>query len=247
MANAAIKLFITAFIKGMYVNHTVNNSSLHHAILSFLIERGFAPDVAELAAMLETSETDVMAGLQALQEYHGVVLHPNSSKVWVIHPFATAPTNFVVKSAKGQWWGNCAWCSLGVAALLAQDVSITTTLGAMGEQITLQIKDGQLVDSDYVVHFPVPMRNAWDNVMYTCSVMLIFKNESEVDLWCAAHRIPKGDVQPISRIWEFSKAWYGNHLNPAWTKWTTEQAAELFKQYELTSDTWNIPVSQGRF
>ena len=246
MVNVVIKLFSTAFIKGL-MNQNVNNSSLHQAILSFLIERGFAPDVAELAAMLETSETDVMAGLQALQEYHGVVLHPNSSKVWVIHPFATAPTNFVVKSAKGQWWGNCAWCSLGVAALLAQDVSITTTLGAMGEQITLQIKDGQLVDSDYVVHFPVPMRNAWDNVMYTCSVMLIFKNESEVDLWCAAHRIPKGDVQPISRIWEFSKAWYGNHLNPDWTKWTTEQAAELFKQYELTSDTWNIPVSQGRF
>lgn len=225
----------------------VNNSSLHHAILRFLIERGFAPDVTELSTMLEASQEDVIAGLQKLQEDHGVVLHPNSSKVWVIHPFSTAPTNFVVRTAHQEWWGNCAWCSLGVAALLNQDLSITTTLGAVGEQVRLDIRRGELVDTDYVVHFPVPMRRAWDNVLYTCSVMLLFRNERDVDSWCAAHRIPRGDVQPVSKIWEFAKAWYGNHLNPQWTKWTNEQALQLFRQFGLEAETWNIPVSQGRF
>ena len=45
------------------------------------------------------------------QEYHGVVLHSNEPKIWVLHPFSLAPTNFYVKSEKGEWWGNCAWCS----------------------------------------------------------------------------------------------------------------------------------------
>ena len=225
----------------------VNNSSLHHAILTFLIEHGFVPDVNELSTMLKASQADVIVGLQRLQDDHGVVLHPNSSKVWVIHPFSTAPTNFVVRTSNREWWGNCAWCSLGVAALLNQDLSIVTTLGAMGEQVTIKIEHGKLVDSDFVVHFPVPMRHAWDNVLYTCSVMLLFRNERDVDSWSAAHRIPKGDVQPISKIWEFSKAWYGNHLNPHWTKWTTEQAVQLFKQFGLSSETWDIPVTQGRF
>ena len=229
------------------MNQNVNHSSLHYAILTFLIENGFAPQVSELAQIIDANESEVVLGLQALQEYHGVVLHPNSSDIWVIHPFATAPTNFVVRSARGQWWGNCAWCSLGVAALLQEDLTIATTLGAMGEQIILEIRDGKLLDNNFVVHFPVPMQKAWDNVIYTCSVMLIFRNETEVDIWSAAHRIPKGDVQPIAKIWEFAKVWYGQHLSPHWTKWTVEEAAQIFKNHNLQGKIWELPVSQSRF
>jgi hypothetical protein len=49
--------------------------------------------------------------------------------------------------------------------------------------------------------------------------------------------IPKGDVQPISKIWEFSKEWYGNHLNPNWQKWTSEEAAQIFEKFGLVSET----------
>ena len=91
------------------------------------------------------------------------------------------------------------------------------------------------------------MQNAWDNVIYTCSTMLLFENENQIDYWCRRHNIPKGDVQPISKIWEFSKVWYGNHLNPNWEKWTSEEAAQIFKDFGLVSKTWKIPVSNTRF
>ncbi|CAF4193755.1 unnamed protein product, partial [Rotaria sordida] len=52
-----------------------------------------------------------------------------------------SPTNFWVESAKGQWWGNCAWCSLGIAAIINEDVTITTTLGGESKQIKFAIKD----------------------------------------------------------------------------------------------------------
>ena len=192
-------------------------------------------------------ESAVVEALKDLQDYHGVVLHPKSHEVWVIHPFALAPTNFLVRTHSGEWWGNCAWCSLGAAVLLNQDVTITTTLGANGRQVDIHIKDGKIVESNYFIHFPIPMQKAWDNVIYTCSTMLVFENEGQIDEWCRRHDIPKGDVQPISNVWAFSKVWYGNHLNPNWTKWTAEEAVQIFNQFGLVSDTWKIPVSATRF
>jgi hypothetical protein len=120
-------------------------------------------------------------------------------------------------------------------------------LGANGRQVDVHIKNGQVVEDELWVHFPIPMRNAWDNVIYTCSTMLIFESVSAVENWCKKHRIQQGDIQPITRIWEFSKVWYGNHLNPEWEKWTAAQAKSIFEQFQLTSDIWEIPVSDTRF
>ena len=225
----------------------ISHGLLHHTIIQSIIDHGYAPDEKELASKLNRSAEEVAAALQALHDYHGVVLHPNSSKLWVIHPFSTAPTNFVVRTTDGEWWGNCAWCSFGVAALLNRDLTIVTALGADREQVEIHIRDGKVVESDYVVHFPIPMIHAWDNVIYTCSTMLLFKDEADVERWCAQHRIAKGDVQPIEKVWEFSKVWYGNHLNPDWHKWTTAEAQAIFEQCGLTHDVWKLPVTDLRF
>ncbi|GAB4522784.1 MAG: hypothetical protein OHK0046_35810 [Anaerolineae bacterium] len=226
---------------------TLSHGLLHHTILKFIIDNGFAPRPDELAALLDKTPAQVMTALHALQDYHGVVLHPGSSDIWVIHPFATAPTNFVVRTEDKMWWGNCAWCSLGVAALLNQDVTITTTLGAEGRQVELHIQNGSIIETDYYVHFPIPMTQAWDNVIYTCSTMLLFENEAAVEQWCAQHRINRGDIQPVENIWRFAQVWYGNHLNPAWEKWTNRQAADIFQQFGLTHPIWHIPTSDARF
>lgn len=225
----------------------IGNSTLHYAILKFILENGYAPDIGELARLCGTTEKVITAGLLLLQEEHGVVLHPNGKSIWVIHPFSLAPTNFLVRCDGKEWWGNCAWCSLGVAALLDRDVTITTVLGANDRQVEIQIKDGLLSETGFYVHFPIPMRNAWENVIYTCSTMLLFENESKVDVWCRQHRINKGDVQPITKIWDFSRVWYGNHLNPAWKKWTVEEAQAIFDRFGLTGKIWELPVSGKRF
>jgi hypothetical protein len=228
-------------------NKQLNNSILHYTIIKNIIEKGYAPELYELTELFGASEEEVIRALKGLQDDHGVVLHPNNAKIWVIHPFSLAPTNFLVHDGVREWWGNCAWCALGIAALLARDVIITTTLGANGKQFDVHISDGQVVETELYIHFPVPMRQAWDNVIYTCSTMLLFEHEQQIDTWCTRHRIPKGDVQPIRKIWEFSKVWYGNHLNPEWKKWTTEEAKTIFERFGLKSDIWNIPVSESRF
>jgi len=91
------------------------------------------------------------------------------------------------------------------------------------------------------------MTKAWDNVIYTCSTMLLFDSVRDVERWCDQHRIARGDVQPLSNVWNFAKVWYGNHLNPGWEKWTNEQALDIFKQFSLTHEVWQIPSTQTRF
>ncbi len=140
-----------------------------------------------------------------------------------------------------------AWCSLGGAVLLNRDVTITTALGANGRQVDVRIRHGRLVDDSFVVHFPVPMMQAWDNVIYTCSTMLLFENETQVVDWSARHGIARGDVQPIGRIWEFARVWYDNHLSPDWTKWTTDDARAIFERFGLTGPIWRMPESTTRF
>lgn len=225
----------------------ITKATLHYTILKAIIEKGFAPNVTDLAEILDTDKTNITKGLYELQDYHGLVLHPNEPKIWVIHPFSLAPTNFYVTSKKGEWWGNCAWCSLGIAALLQEDVEISTIIGGERKQVTIHILDGAIQEKNYYVHFPISMKNAWDNVIYTCSNMLLFENEKQVNSWSEKHNIPKGDVQPIEKIWAFSKKWYGNHLNPNWEKWTIAEAKAMFAAFNLDHKIWHLEDSKEHF
>ena len=226
---------------------SLTHGLLHATIARHFVDYGTAPTIAQLGAQLALGATDVASGLRALADYHGVVLHPASGEIWAMHPFSAAPTSFWVESGGRGWWGNCAWCSLGIAALLASDATITTTLGGESAQVVIRIRDGVVSPADHRVHFPIPMARAWDNVTYTCSNMLVHESEAAVDAWCARHAMPRGDVQSLSTVWAFAKVWYGRHLDPAWTKWTTEQARDIFAQFGLTGPIWALPVTDGRF
>ena len=91
------------------------------------------------------------------------------------------------------------------------------------------------------------MVRAWDNVTFICSTMLLFASENDIDKWCKRHGMKKGDIQPINKIWEFPKVWYGNHLNPNWKKWTVDEAREIFERFGLVNRIWEMPKNSGRF
>lgn len=225
----------------------MNDSSLHQTIISFFLERRRPPTIREVASHFRCDEVAARNGLRVLAENHGVVLHPNTDEIWVAHPFSAAPTTFVVNSRNRKWWGNCAWCSLGVAQLAGGTATIETRIGALDEQATIRIENGKIIDTDFVVHFPIPMRQAWDNVIYTCSIMLLFRNEAQVDDWCATRGIPKGDVRRIEHIWTFAAEWYGRHADADWIKWSTREATEIFSRHNLTGPIWTLSTETGRF
>ncbi len=224
-----------------------NTAQLHHAILSDIVARGRAPKVADLARRYGVTDADLRAALRRLAEEHGIVLHPRDDEIWVAHPFSLAPTNFLVRHDRRSWWGNCAWCSLGIAALVSGTVTITTTVGAEDRQVTIRVANGIVAESGLVVHFPVPMRRIWDNVIYSCSIMLVFDSEVQVEDWCRRHGIAKGDVRPLATVARFAAAWYGRHLDPDWRKWTVAEARGLIERYGLSGPIWALPSTDGRF
>ncbi|ETS78428.1 hypothetical protein PFICI_10490 [Pestalotiopsis fici W106-1] len=225
----------------------LNHSSLHEAIISSFLVNQRPPTIGEIATRFQCNTDEARKCLRDLAKYHGVVLHPNSDEVWVAHPFSAAPTTCVVSSGERKWWGNCAWCSLGVMKLAGQTSTLSTKVGAIGDEVSITAQDGELLDKDCVIHFPIPMRNAWDNVIYTCSVMLLFRNEAEVDEWCATRGIQKGDVRPIEQIWNFAGEWYGRHADADWTKWSVRDAVEMFSRHNLTGPIWALGEEAERF
>lgn len=230
----------------MAESHT-RAGQLHHELIRGLIDTCAVPSREELQARLSCSSAELGLAIEDLEDAHGVVLHPGTHKVWTVHPFSAAPTAFLVQSGQKKWWGNCAWCSLGIAVLVGEPCRIIATLGAEAEQVALTVEDGNLGRKDLVVHFPIPMAQAWDNVIYTCSTMLFFKDANHVAEWSKRHRIPHGDVQPVEKVLELAKRWYGGHLKPDWTKKSVNEARAIFAELGLTHPIWSLPAGEGRF
>ncbi len=215
-------------------------NTIRYHINRFIFDHGFAPSVAVLSRLLALDEKVIQDGLIALAENHALVLHPHSFDIWVAHPFALFPTLFWVKTADKHWWGNCPWCSFGIASLAASDTDIFTKLKGQQEPLTIEIRNGAVVQKDYVVHFPIPAKQFWDNVLYTCSMMVIFRNEHEIDEWCRQHNKPKGEILPIEQVWQLAQIWYGNYLDTNFQRKTKEIAQEMFQQVGLTSTFWEL-------
>jgi len=91
------------------------------------------------------------------------------------------------------------------------------------------------------------MSEAWDNVIATCTTMLLFEDEDHVDAWCAKHRKTKGDVQPIQKIWHFAREWYGRHADPDWEKPSATEAEAIFVRHGLTGPIWDLSAQKGHF
>jgi hypothetical protein len=225
----------------------VETGRLHHELIRALLETCSIPDNVQLAARLHCSTQDLERCFEMLAEQHGVVLHPNSHHVWVIHPFSLAPTPFLVRAGERRWWGNCAWCSLGIAALLDEPCAVTSSLGAEEERIVISVGEGRVTPDDLLVHFPIPMARAWDNVVYTCSTMLLFRNTDDVRRWGRRHGLPVGDIQPLSKVWDLARRWYGGYLRPDWRKRSTEEARAIFRDLGFSHPVWNLDPTSGRF
>ena len=218
-------------------------STVRYHINQFIVDKGFAPTVDELASILNRPTHDIEQAFVQLADNHGLVLHPNSFKIWVAHPFSLAPTGFWVTTKSGAWWGNCALCSLGIAAMLKEDTTIEARLAGENQPIELQIIDGSIHDDDLLLNFCLPASKWWDNVIYTCSAVQYFQSVEDINTWSKRHDIALGQKLTIGQAWELAQIWYGNYLDPDWRKLTTEEAHIAFKNIGLDGEFWRLDAT----
>jgi hypothetical protein len=175
------------------------------------------------------------------------VLHPSTTDVWIAHPFSLSPTAVAVATETMTWWAPCLWCAGGIVALAAPNATIHTRLAGEIEPLEIRTREGELATEDLLVHFALPPRDAWANVVHWCSTVLPFRREDEVDGWCARHRLARGRTLPLRHVLRLGRAWYGRHLARDWVKWTTSEAREIFRSVGLTGEFWSLPETDERF
>jgi hypothetical protein len=219
---------------------------VHHEVLSTFVRRGRPPSLDELARGLAIAPEDAAAALRRLHDGHGLVLHPGSSDVWIAHPFSASPAAVWVADGGRGWWAPCLWCAAGIVALAAPTSTIHARYAGEHEPAAIEVRDGAAA-GDLVVHFALPPRDAWHDVVHWCQLVLPFRRAEDVAPWCERHGLPRGAVVPWPQVLALGRAWYGRHLDPDWRKHTVAEAQAIFAEMGLTGEFWQLPVSDRPF
>ncbi|MBX7146501.1 MAG: alkylmercury lyase family protein [Alphaproteobacteria bacterium] len=230
--------------------HLSIDSLVHYTLIKSIIDTGKNPDISEIAQLLNVSLDDVKSSFKRLEANHGIVLHPNSYNLWVIHPFSISPTaTWIQKDTHSHqgWWAPCMWCALGVASLVPGQLTIHSRIAGECEDIDIVIENGEPVYNDIFIHFAIRPKDAWQNVHHHCSMVLPFKKTQDVDDWALRHNLPKGEVISLKQTAELAKHWYGQHDRKDWQKWSIEEAVGIFNKAGLRNDFWNLDIQKGNF
>ncbi len=130
------------------------------------VDIGHAPTRTEIAGQAGVDLDRVNAAVKRLAEGKALVLQTESGEVLMAEPFSAVPTAFEVRCGEKGWWGNCIWDALGIPAMLDQDATIHTSCGDCGEAMRLDVRDGELLPANGVVHYSVPAHRWWQDVVF---------------------------------------------------------------------------------
>ena len=136
-------------------------------VYAHIVERGLPPLAEQAAAEfgIETGET--RAAYERLHERHALFLDPQTREVRMAFPFSAIPTQFRVRANDRWYWANCAWDMLGVPAALHSDAEINAEYAGDGSSAHMSVENGRLRVDEGVVHFPLPLRRWYDDLVFT--------------------------------------------------------------------------------
>ncbi len=126
------------------------------------------PTSAEVAQALGASITEVEAAFARLHGKRLLVPEPGDpSCIRMAPPFSGVATPFLVRVNDQSYYANCVWDALGIIAALRSDGIAKASDAHTGEPMTIEVKNGQPVPQDCVIHFAVPAAKWWEDIIYT--------------------------------------------------------------------------------
>ncbi len=140
---------------------------LRNATYARFVELGRAPTAAEMARSMQRGVDDVIAGWRRLHDAHALVLNAAGAEIRMAHPFAAAPTAYLVRTPGRSWYANCAWDAFGILAALHVDGRIDCSCPDCGEPVSMEVADAQPDRRDLLYHCLVPARSWWDDIAFT--------------------------------------------------------------------------------
>lgn len=140
--------------------------AVRSGIYETALATGALPTVAELERRLDRSRDEIRASLERLAEAKAIVLQRESRELLMASPFSAVPTPFAVHAAGRLSYGNCIWDALGIPAMLGADARIASSCGCCGEAMELRVAAGSLEPAEGAIHFAVPARRWWLDIVY---------------------------------------------------------------------------------
>lgn len=212
---------------------------VRHFIVTELAETGRAPMLEDVAMELSLRLDALRAALQRLHEAHLLVLDADG-RLLMAHPFSNVPTGFRVTSGGTGYDANCALDALGIPAALNRDCAVTMQVPGEQGKFRCQVRGGVLDAEDALVHFPLPLRQWYDDIVFTCANILLFRSVEAVDEWCAARGVAKGAVVPLAQVWALAQAWYANRLDRDYHGRSATEAEAILASVGLTGPFWRF-------
>jgi hypothetical protein len=145
----------------------VLDGEVRRAVYEGTTASGAVPLAAAVAEALGTALAQVRASFERLAEARVFVLQRDSREILMAMPFSAVKTTFEVQVGTRSYQANCAWDALGIPAMLKRDARILTSCGCCAGAMTLVVASGTLLPAEGVIHFAVPARRFWDNVVFT--------------------------------------------------------------------------------
>lgn len=147
----------------------MENASLDKHVRQYIythfVQMGQAPTIAECAGELSLSIEEIEQAFQRLADGRALVLQGNG-EILMAEPFSAVPTTFYVEVGERAWWGNCIWDGLGIVAMLKKDARLVTACGCCNDAMSVEIRNGELIQPSGVVHFGVPPKDWWQDVVF---------------------------------------------------------------------------------
>ena len=125
------------------------------------------PLVAETAPHFGLTHAEADSAYQELHHRHTLFLKPGTHEILMANPFSGIETPFKVHANGKTYFANCAWDTLGIPAALQVDAEIEAACAQSGESIQINVTDQQTRDSDALVHFLIPFREWYQDLVST--------------------------------------------------------------------------------
>jgi hypothetical protein len=136
-------------------------------VYAHIVEHGVPPAAERAAAEFGIEAGAARASYERLHERHALFLEEETREVRMAFPFSAIPTRFLARVNDRSYWANCAWDMLGVPAALHSDAEIEAEYTGDGSPAHLSVVNGRLRGDDGVVHFPLPLRRWYDDLVFT--------------------------------------------------------------------------------
>jgi Alkylmercury lyase len=148
-----------------------NNDSLlwqvRHFVYSHFADTTRPPSLDETAHHFNITVDEASELYNELNNRHAFFLEPGTLTIRMAWPFSAVPTNFKVHANGKTYYANCAWDMIGIPVVLQSDAFIEAICTESNDSVQLEIKNGQVTNSDLLIHFPLSFSRWYEDLVFT--------------------------------------------------------------------------------